>query len=321
MLFLTLIVIVSGISINTYSDNGSGAAPFVEKKWEFYLDDSGQRNLAAITPPVMPKPGEERLMMKCIVACDTDGKDDIKEVQAWVLSPPFAACKNSSVSLGSACETACAAGMNSTECLACILAECPPDNFSKEHEATPDLLKRAENGSQEFNDCDVQGLDPDFFSKGFCSLYAGSFAMNYSDGPGNYSVLAMVTDNNDSIGFMENLFAYGGCVGIEINSTAIDFGQVKPGETKASANIEIRNICNTEIDVARSHTAMAGMQKGDTIEAGKVTASINNMTSSCADVNLQPGSAVSAEAALSVPLGTLPDTYTGNMTFTATACI
>ncbi len=316
---VTAVIALGGIAVN--AGNGSGSSPFIEKMWEIYINDTGQGMPVGSISPVPPRPGEERIMLKCMAVCDNDGKDDIKDVQVWVLRPPFFLCKNSAVSAGGLCETTCLSeGPNSTACVACILQQCPAENYSKEHEIAPDTLTKAENGSQEFEDCMVQAFDPDFFNKTTCNLFTGSFLMNYTDEAGNYSVLVMASDMNDSIVFSANMFSYGECTGIEISPSGIDFGQIKPGETKDAAGIAIRNICNTEIDIEQSHTGMAGVQKSDAIEAGRITGSVNNITNNCADLNLMPGSSASAAARLAVPLGTLPDTYTGTMIFAAKAC-
>ncbi len=316
---MAIVIAFAGMAAN--AGNGSGSSPFIEKVWDIYINDTGQGMPVDSVSPVPPRPGEERIMLKCMAVCDNDGKDDIKDVQAWVLMPAFSGCKNFALSAGGACEATCLSeGTNSTACMACILQQCPTENFSKEHEIFPDALTKAENGSQEFEDCMVQAFDPELLNKTICNLYTGSFSMNYTDVSGNYSILVMTADTNDSIGFSENIFPYGECAGIEINPSSIDFGQIKPGETKDASGMAIRNICNTPIDIEQSHTDMTGLLKGDIIPAGSITGSINNGTNTCPDINLMAGSSASATARLVVPLGILPDTYTGTMTFAAKTC-
>ncbi len=162
------------------------------------------------------------------------------------------------------------------------------------------------------------GTAPDFGN--LCKFYSGTFLLASTDPSGNYNITVTAKDVANEEGMDTNNLTYGTCTGVSLSSSTITFGQLAPGTIKTGTEITITNLCNTEMDIADSVTDLTRTESPqDTIPALNVAETISGVpaNSTCTNVNIAGGGTATMTSKLTVPLGTLPGTYTGTKTLTA----
>lgn len=233
---------------------------------------------------VAPTPGQATTVRVCISACDDNGVGDLTSVTASLTRP---------------------------------------------NTAPEGITLAMENNATAQADCLVATVDPDFVGKnanGTCDLYSGTFTIASTEASGDYAITATATDANQTSGVESNILAFGTCSGVQINQSLISFGNVAPGQSSSPMDVVLTNICNTPIDIEDDKPALDRTGGGDTIPASSISETLDGAlpiveagVGECFDADLAAGLAATMTTTLSVPLATLPGTYSGTKVLTALA--
>ena len=100
-------------------------------------------------------------------------------------------------------------------------------------------------------------------------------------------------------------------VSISINTASLNFGSIRPGETSSSI-FGIKNTGNVNAKVELRDDGMTGA-------AGHAIAPNTIVFNPPSPVSINVGNTQTEIASLTIPTGTAPDTYTGTVSFTASA--
>ncbi len=312
----------------------SNSEPFIEAIWELPDFDGDPSNGVQVTPT----PDGDTTITQCVVACDTNGINDVIDVTTDVLKPEFFACEQEQTAVGGLCNDVCPNGVsNDNACKQCLIDAC--------------LLDQAvflENGSRTLGDgiavapqdspCRETLLtyDPDALTKAFsgenqiCEVYTAAVTVPFADTTqGRYTVFASVDDPFTLADLHQHQFDLLACVGIAIDHEKLVFDAVNPGETtviegdtifdpaEETVLPTIRNICQFPIDVKTEATDLVGKELGDVIPKDNIKEEIKDVAAAgCFDVNVLSSEDASLTTSVAVPLATRGDIYEGMIEFT-----
>jgi len=159
---------------------------------------------------------------------------------------------------------------------------------------------------------------------------SGSFDMDFHDAAGTYTVSCVATDSSSDTGSDSDTFVYSSLTALDLDASSVAFGGLGAGDTGnvngdtdmgTTDHATIQNLGNTLLDVGMSGTDMTAAGN-NTIAVGNVgyqfaSEGFTALTTSAATYDLDLAAAALSvnkiDFQISVPVGTLPGSYSGTV--------